>query len=141
MTGNVIIDTGPLVASLDRRDKFHSWAKSQFAAIRPPMLTCEAVITEACYLVRDLPGGIAVVLESLRCGMGTASFALEHEVSAIAALSAEFANVPMSLADACLVRMAELNGGYSVLTLDNDFRIYRMHRRHVIPTIMPAETH
>lgn len=137
MTGNVIIDTGPLVASFDRRDKYHAWAKSRIIAAKAPLLTCEAVLAEACYLVRHLPGGIATVLEGLRCGLLAVPFSLETEAVAVAELAAQYVNVPMSLADACLVRMAEQYAGHSVLTLDSDFRIYRIHRRQMIPTIMP----
>ena len=48
-----------------------------------------------------------------------------------------YSNVPMALADACLVRMAEQHANHTVLTLDSDFQIYRKHRREVISVIMP----
>jgi hypothetical protein len=53
------------------------------------------------------------------------------------ALMTKYATVPMSLADACLVRMTELNSGSTVLTLDRDFRVYRRTGRHVVPVIAP----
>jgi predicted nucleic acid-binding protein len=138
VTGNIIIDTGPLVASFDRRDKYHEWARSQITT-GAPLLTCEAVLTEACYLVRDLPGGVDKVLAAVRRGMLALPFSLETEASAVAELAARYANIPISLADACLVRMAELHTSHSVLTLDSDFKIYRIQRRHVIPTIVPID--
>lgn len=48
-----------------------------------------------------------------------------------------YADVPMSLADACLVRMSELSDDASVLTLDSDFRIYRRLGRQAIPLLTP----
>jgi predicted nucleic acid-binding protein len=60
------------------------------------------------------------------------------EQKALAKLVAKYSDLPMSLADACLVRMAEVNAGSSVFTLDGHFNVYRKHGRRIIPTIMPA---
>lgn len=137
MTGPVLIDTGPLGASLVRNDLYHSWAKEQFACIRPPLWTCEAVLAETCYLLRNVSGGVATVMNLLSRGAVSIPFRLDAEVEAVARLLARYGDVPMSLADACLVRMAEQTPGSRVLTLDGDFRVYRMNRRQVVPTVMP----
>ena len=63
MTRIVTLDTGPLVALLNRRDRYHRWATEQWADVELPVLTCEPVLTEACFLLRELPGGPAAVLE------------------------------------------------------------------------------
>ena len=64
-------------------------------------------------------------------------FHFDDAVEMIEQLMEKYANVPMSFADACLVRMAELYPNSAVLTLDSDFRIYRKNRNQVIPVIMP----
>ena len=133
----VLLDTGPLVAFLNRADRFHEWAKAQWERIRPPMLTCEAVLAEACFLVRKLPGGSQAVIELLNRGVIQIPFKVEEEAVSVGKLLGRYADVPMSLADACLVRMAERHANSHVLTLDWDFRIYRKHRRHMIPITTP----
>lgn len=139
MKGQVLLDTGPLVALLDRRDFHHQWAKAQFALIQPPLLTCESVVSETCFLLKDIPQGSQTIMALLASRVVTLAFSLAEEIRPVAMLMSRYANGPMSLADACLVRMAEQHGNYFVLTLDRDFTIYRKHGRQVIPTIRPAE--
>jgi predicted nucleic acid-binding protein len=136
--GPVIIDTGPLVALLNRRERYHAWAQEQFALVEPPAITCEAVITETCFLVRDIDKGIDSLMQLLQRGVVTVSFNLTNELPTISRLLKRYSSVPMSLADACLVRMAELYTASTVLTLDSDFREYRKSGRTVIPTRIPG---
>ena len=89
---------------------------------------------------RGLPRGESIVLEVLRSGAIEIGFALQEEALSVQEYRTRYANVPMDLADACLVRMAELHPGSSVLTLDSDFSIYRTRDRRVIPRIAPPET-
>ena len=138
MRSRIVLDTGPLVALLNRRDTHHAWARMCVAEAKPPLLTCEAVLSEACFLVRALPKGPQAVLDLLQQGVLAIPFRVEEEAKRIAKLLGRYASVPMSLADACLVRMAEQHAQSVVMTLDGDFRIYRRHGRQVIPTIMPA---
>ena len=133
----VILDTGPLVAHLFRNDNYHIWSVEQWKNIERPLLTCEPVLTEACYLVRTIPNGSNTILDFVRRGALRIAFHLEDHLEPISQLLKKYANVPMSLADACLVRMAESIPGSAILTLDRDFRIYRKSNRTVIPTIMP----
>jgi predicted nucleic acid-binding protein len=137
MRGAVIIDAGPLVAMLDDDDQHHAWAKQQVAELNPPLLTCEAVVTEAAFLVRHVPNGVQHLLEFLQRGTVQPVFRLTEEVEAVTGLIAKYADLPMSLADACLVRMAELHQRSRVFTLDRHFRINRMHGRKSVPVIMP----
>lgn len=134
----VIVDTGPLVALLNARDAHHEWAVEVFDGIAPPLITCEAVISEACFLVRRLEGGCDAVLELVSRGIVTVAFRLGDELVPVRKLMLRYATVPMSLADACLVRMAELDDRATVLTMDADFRIYRKHGRQTIPYLMPT---
>ncbi len=138
MTDAVLVDAGPIVAFLNSRDRYHEWSKEVFSQIVAPVLSCEAVLSEACFLLRNTPGGGETVLRLVDRGLVKLSFRLEAETAPVARLLSRYSNVPMSLADACLVRMSEQISGAVLLTLDGDFRIYRKHSRNVIPTRMPA---
>ncbi|MGQ0657767.1 MAG: type II toxin-antitoxin system VapC family toxin [Chromatiales bacterium] len=137
MRRRALIDTGPLVAYLNARDHYHSWIKQEFADLTPPLFTCEAVISETCFLLRRWPQASQAVLELVRRGVLMTSFRLDAEIVAVQRLMKRYANVPMSLADACLVRMAELLADSVVLTCDGDFRRYRRHGRQLIPVVTP----
>lgn len=133
----IIADTGPLVAYLDRSDQDHQWAKDCFMQITQPLLTCEAVIAEALFLLRR--GGIDpdALLNLIRRGLLLPQFRLSEEIAAIQQLMKTYRNIPMSLADACVVRMAEMHDQSKVMTLDSDFVVYRKSRRKVIPLLSP----
>ncbi len=131
------IDTGPLVAFLNSRDAKHRWARETLDRIAPPLLTCEAVVSEACFLVRNLKGGPEAVLALVSRSLVTVDFRLDAELDAVRKLVSKYASVPASLADACLVRMTELDSELSVITLDEDFRIYRRNGRQHISVVMP----
>jgi predicted nucleic acid-binding protein len=133
----VLVDTGPLVALLNRRETHHDWARQQFSLLEPPLLTCESVLSEACFLLRELPAGPDALLQLVSRGVINTRFDFSSEATTVARLMKRYANVPMSLADACLVRMAELHAESSVLTLDSHFRIYRKNGRQVIPALLP----
>ena len=134
----VFIDTGPIVAFLNGRDRFHPWAREVVATLDPPVFSCEPVLSEACFLVRNLAGGPDAVLELVARGLLDVSFSVSSELHDIRRLMKKFARVPMSLADACLVRMTELERDCTVITLDGDFRIYRRNRRQLVPVVMPS---
>jgi predicted nucleic acid-binding protein len=138
MKATVLLDTGPLVAFLDRREAHHEWARGEFGKLHPPLLTCEAVLTEACWLVRGLAGGAGAVMELVERGIIRVPWHLEPHASETRKAMERYGSLPMSLADACLVRMAELHPGAEVMTLDSHFKIYRLSNRRVIPVRMPA---
>ncbi|HTR76718.1 MAG TPA: PIN domain-containing protein [Gemmatimonadaceae bacterium] len=134
----VIVDTGPIVALLNKRDQHHAWARETFDGIEPPLLTCEPVLAEASYLVRKFAGGPEAVLDLVGRRVLEVSFRVDGELLALRTLLTKYASVPMSLADACLVRMVELDPHATIVTLDADFRVYRRSGRHAVPVIMPA---
>ncbi|MBA3341597.1 MAG: PIN domain-containing protein [Gemmatimonadaceae bacterium] len=134
----IVIDTGPVVALLNRRDRHHAWVRDVLDTVEPPIFTCEAVVSEACFLLGRLTGGRDAVLELLSEGVLKVDFRMLSEIDALRGLMRKFANVPMSLADACLLRMTELDLQSVLVTLDSDFRVYRRNRRQIIPTIMPS---
>ena len=133
----VLLDTGPLVAFLDRRDRHHEWAKARWGELIPPLLTCESVVSESCFLMKEVPFGRKGVMELLSRGVIKIAFDLGRETKAVAGLMARYDEVPMSLADACLVRMSEQYSDCAVFSIDGDFRLYRRHSRGVIPLISP----
>jgi predicted nucleic acid-binding protein len=138
LTEAVLVDTGPIVAFLNSRDRYHEWSKEAFAEIDAPILSCEAVLSEACFLLRNARGGTEAVLKLVERGLVRLPFRLEAESASVRRLLSRYSNVPMSLADACLVRLSEQVSASVLLTLDRDFRFYRKHGRNVIPTRMPA---
>ena len=109
--------------------------------VEPPVFTCEAVVSEACFLLNRIAGGQDAVLELLAGHVIETDFQLSDEIAAVRSLMKKFATVPMAFADACLVRMSELQSKRVILTLDSDFRVYRRNRRQVIPVITPGGTH
>ncbi|MEQ9237150.1 type II toxin-antitoxin system VapC family toxin [Coleofasciculus sp. E2-BRE-01] len=136
MKQNVLLDTGVLVAFVNQRENFHPWALNQWRMINPPLLTCEAVITEACFLLHHVYGGEEAVMGLVSGGTIQIPFRLSDEIGRVKELMNQYQNVPMSLADGCLVRMSELIKGSCVLTLDSDFRVYRKNRNQMIDLII-----
>lgn len=134
-----ILDTGPLVAFLNEGDPWHDWAIQQFRSYRPPLLICEPVLTEAAFLLRSWRGGQEGLLGLLGEGAIAVGLTIQENLPAIAFLMGKYADVPMSLADACLVRMSELQDAADLITFDSDFRIYRRNGRQIIPVAMPGD--
>jgi len=134
----VLADTGPIVAYLNQRDHHHAWAVSVLKALRPPLLTCEAVLSEATCLLRSTPAGSEHVMELVARGVLDITFDLRSQTTAVSGLRRRYRSLPMDLADACLVRMSELHRDSAVLTVDSEFRdVYRRNGRQVIPTLLP----
>jgi predicted nucleic acid-binding protein len=125
----ILLDTSPLVALLSTSDTDHELAKNLFAKCRAPFRCCEAVIAEACFLMRRIhPDGPAEVLALGRKGVYETPFALNEHLSNLETLCKKYKNRPISLADACLIRCAEVFQEPRILSLDSDFRVYRWGR-------------
>ena len=137
MATKVIIDTGPLVAFLNSTDTMHGWSVDQFSELTPPFLTCESVLSEVCFLLRRFHQGTEALFQLLERELIQLRFNMESETTAVQQLMKKYSDLPMSLADACLVRMSEQISDSVVCTLDTDFKIYRKEQRKVIPVIMP----
>jgi uncharacterized protein len=133
----VIADTGPLVAMLDRDDQDHAWAVREGRRLPPKMLSCEAVLSEVHFLTQDIPAAKDCIESWLADGRLELPFSVRDHHSRIHELMVRYANVPMSFADACLVRMSELWPEAPVFTLDSDFRVYRRNKRQSLPLICP----
>jgi predicted nucleic acid-binding protein len=135
--GPALIDTGPLVSFLASGLRHHSWACDQWKLFRPPLLTCEPVLTEAAFLLRREGREADPLFALLERGVIRIGLNIQEEQADLRALMHRYRNRPMSLADACLVRLSELHASGEVITLDADFRIYRRHGNKVIPVLMP----
>ena len=107
------------------------------SSVAPPLHTCEAVLSEACFLLRRTFAGQDAVLELVARRIVRVDFDLHDELTTVRKMMDRYRSVPMSLADACLVRMSELHPKSTVITLDHDFTIYRQHKRKPIPLLVP----
>jgi len=129
-----IADTGFLVAFANRNDRHHEWAVSIARGVTEPLLTCEAVLAETAFHLRDA----AVVIAMVEDGLVTVAFSFAEQLTSLAALAKRYADRQPDLADLCLVRMSELHPRHSVITVDRaDFRIYRRNKRDAIPLVCP----
>jgi predicted nucleic acid-binding protein len=133
----VILDTGPLVALLDRREKYHSWATSQLPNLSRPLMTCEAVLTEAFFLVSESTRASQELRTFLRNRVVVSDFNFPESQARVLELMDTYDDVPMSFADACLVCMVEKDPGSTLFTLDRDFTVYRQQRRRLIRLLAP----
>lgn len=131
-----IADTGFLVAFANAGDRHHAWAVGVAERVTEPLLTCEAVLAEAAFHLRNT----ALVLSMVDDGLVTVAFDANDHLPQLLALARRYADRQPDLADLCLVRMSEFHPRHSVITVDrDDFRVYRRNKREVIPLICPPD--
>lgn len=128
-----LADTGFLVAFLARRDEHHRWAVEVASSIDEPLITCEAVLAEAAYHVRDC----AKVFALVSTGLIRPDFDIAGSLPRLEELAVQFADLSPDLADLCLICLSEKFTSYPVVTVDTDFRVYRRFKRQNIPVVMP----
>ena len=133
-----IVDTGPLVAFFDRAEQHHRWVAERIEELDAPLLVCEPVLAEAMYLLARYSRAQDALFELLQNGALSVAFRIDEHIRAIRKLLQKYRDTPMSLADACIVRMAEIQDRHAILTLDSDFLIYRKHGRASLPLIHPT---
>jgi len=136
---STLVDAGPLVALLVAEDMHHDWARRTWEQLAAPLFTCEAVLSEAQFLVARFGGNPRAVLEFVRREALRIDFVVQNDVSRLLELQQAYRSLPMSLADARLVRMAEQSPRCRVMTTDSHFRIYRRNGRQLIPVLMPDQ--
>jgi len=136
MAANVLVDTSFLLAFLSGRDTNYRWALAQSRRLSPPWKTCEAALSETFYFLDMVSSSRLALLLKQRAVV--CAFDLAAEIDGVLHLMTKYADLPMSLADACLVRMTEQLPDSVIVTLDQDFRIYRRHGRMAIRCIMPS---
>lgn len=134
---SILIDTGPIVAFLNKNDQHHDFVEDQMGKLPPPFFTCEAVLTESFFLMSRLPNGAEKLIELLETQHIRIKNVYQNHQTSVHRLIKNYSNVPMSLADACLVQMAEGTGSGPVFSLDSDFQIYRLPNGNPISLISP----
>lgn len=137
MSEVLLVDTSALLCLLAEGDEHHRWAATVVRKFQAPALTTEPVLTETAYLLGRFGQPASAIFRvmadrGLRIGLS-----VEAERTALCDLMERYRDMPMSLADATLVRLSELNANSRIFTLDADFRVYRRHGNKVIPTLMP----
>lgn len=136
---SILIDTGPIVAFLNKNDPYHSFVEEQMRKYPPPFFTCEPVLTESFFLMSRIPNGHGVekLIELLETQHIRIKNVYQNHQTSVHRLIQNYSNVPMSLADACLVQMALNTERASVFSLDSDFQIYRLPNGNAISLISP----
>ena len=124
----VLLDTGVIVALLDRSERLHDACAEVVREIEAPLITCEAVIAESCYLLRNLAGTSEAIIENVAAGIFQIPFQLSREAAGVKQVLRKYRDRRIDLADACLIRLADEFGTADILTLDNDFAVYRWGR-------------
>lgn len=124
-----LLDTGVIVALLDRDERHHLQCVEVVSDIVGPLATCEAVIAESCYLLRRTHGAPEAVIRNVANGVFQTPVRLVDQTASIEKLLKKYRNVPMDLADACLVDLADQIDTGQILTLDSDFETYRWRSR------------
>ncbi len=128
--GRALLDTGPLVAFLHRDDRHHERSVEAFGAFRGVLLTTEAVLTEAMYLLAGLPGGQQACLEFFIRGGAVLVPATRRSLQRCQMLMMQYGDIPMDFADATLVVLAEEAQVQEIFTLDRrGFDVYRIGKR------------
>lgn len=123
-----MLDTGALVALLDRDEQWHAAAAEAVESLQRPLVTCEAVVVEACYLTRRMRGAAAAILGNVERGIVRIPLKLDDMAAPVAALMHKYRDLPADLADACLIHLADVMGTGDILTLDRHFATYRWRK-------------
>jgi predicted nucleic acid-binding protein len=137
----VLLDTDFIVALLDRSESLHKTCARTIREVQAPLVTCEAVITESCYLLRNLSGASEAVIENIAAGIFQIPFQLSRETAAVKQLLRKYKDRKIDLADACLIRLADQFGTADILTLDRDFAVYRWGKNKPFRVLPSADLH
>jgi predicted nucleic acid-binding protein len=132
-----LVDTGPLIAYCNLADQHHAWSREVFSQMRPPLWTCEAVLTETFYRVQKDGGRLELLWDWVRRHVVRIDFQMADHWEDLQSLMAKYADQEMDLADACLVKLSELHHDCQLCTCDTDFLVYRRKERLKIPLIFP----
>lgn len=133
----ILIDTGPIVAFLNKNDQHHSYVEEQMRHFPPPFYTCEAVVTECFFLMSRVPQGEDKLIELLESSHIQLESIYTNQSKKIHRFVQQYSNIPMSFADACLVQIAEVSDVSLIFTLDKDFQIYRSSKGAPLSLISP----
>jgi uncharacterized protein len=134
-----LMDTGVIVALLDRSEQYHARCVTAMKGLDRPLVTCEAVIAESCYLLRRLPGAAETVHENVGRGVFQIPFQLSRAAAPVRSILRKYRDLPADLADACLIYLAEEPNTEDILTLDRDFERYRWRRNRAFRLLVALD--
>jgi predicted nucleic acid-binding protein len=133
----VLLDTGAIVALLDATDHFHQRCADALAELRAPLITCEPVIAESCYLLRNIEGAAEAILGSIASREFLLPIALADMASPVQRMFRKYRDRRIDLADAALIHLANEFQTADILTVDSDFHVYRWGRNNVFRMLVP----
>lgn len=134
---HILVDTGFLVSLYDRQERAHEECVRLHEQLPNPLVTCEAVISEAFFLLQELPKAQRDILASVDQELLEVRFRLSVSAAKVLEIMDKYRDTPASFADACLVEMAdELDTG-DILTLDSDFKHYRWRKNKRFNLLIP----
>jgi uncharacterized protein len=135
----VLLDTGVVVALLDRSERYHKACVKVVKSLSATLITCEAVIAESCYLLRDQAGAVDAILQNVEAGIFQVPFDIMGCAREVRTIVKKYTNVPMDFADACLVYLAGEFSTARILTLDSDFLVYRWGKNKTFENLIPLD--
>ncbi len=135
----ILLDTGAIVALLDPTDSFHRPCAEAMAKVAAPLVTCEAVIAESCYLLRKVEGAAHAVLQNVASRGFLIPLALFDSARPVSRILGKYRHRGIDVADACLIHLANEFGTGDILTVDRDFRIYRWGRNNLFRPLIPIK--
>lgn len=136
----VLLDTGVIVASLDRSELFHEICADTISRIKSPLVTCEAVIAESCYVLRRLNGAAEAVVLNVAAGIIQVPFSLTQSARQVHDILRKYRDGDIDFADACLIHLATELSSPDILTLDKDFEHYRWGRNNAFSLLVPLSS-
>jgi predicted nucleic acid-binding protein len=136
----VLLDTGMIVALLDPTDNFYTRCSDAMADVTAPLVTCETVIAESCYLLRDVEGAAEAILHSVATREFLIPISLADAAVPVRRIMAKYQDRNIDLADAFLIHLADEFSTGDILTVDRDFRIYRWGRNNHFQVLVDLDT-
>jgi predicted nucleic acid-binding protein len=133
----VLLDASVIVALLQNNAQAHEDCVAVVSHLDRRLVTCEAALSESCYLLRRFPGAAEAAVANVESGIFEIPFVLSNSVSTVRALMRKYRDVPASFADACLIDMADQLDTGEILTLDSDFVTYRWRRNRPFELLIP----
>jgi predicted nucleic acid-binding protein len=134
-----LLDSSVLVAWLDKRDRWHRKCAAVRSSLEPPLMTCEAVIAESCYLLQGIDGAAEDILANVANGTFQIPFQLSACAREVQTILRKYRDTPADFADACLIHMADQLDTGDILTLDSDFAHYRWRRNRSFHMLIPLD--
>jgi predicted nucleic acid-binding protein len=135
----VLLDTGVIYALLNKRESRHEECLQVFRDLYRPIVTCEAVIVESCFLLSKYSEGIEVLLTNVKSGLFGIPFRIAESALEVLEILGKYRDTPADFADACLIAMANQLGTGDILTLDGDFKHYRWRRNRAFNLLIPLD--